>query len=376
MLNGIPFFAMKLWSSIKQIFVDSLLFTSTLLLSLTGLLFIFSNSYSVAQPYSIFFIKQLFGIGAGCALYALFTFVNYRKLLSASIFLYPLFLLLLIYTYLKGTHVMGAQRWLSFFGLFRMQPSELAKIILPLITVHYLSLINTDEKYSLKSILVLCLLITPSLVFILLQPDLGTAILLTITIVVIFFCNNILHNHRWLFIFFVGATLVSAPYLLKPYQRKRIQSFLGFGTPQKERYQNEQALIAIGSGGIIGKGLLCGTQNRLRFLPEGRTDFIIAIAAEELGFLAMLFILFLYCILFWRIHMIIIHAHYLYAQLLIIGLATPIILSMLINILMVLDLLPIVGMPLPLLSYGLTHLLCTFIALGIMQNIARNHHHY
>jgi len=376
MPNGIPLFVMKLWRYIKQIFVDLLLFFSTLLLSLTGLLFIFSNSYSVSQPYSIFFIKQLFGIGVGCVLYALFTFISYRKLLSASIILYPLFLLLLIYTYFKGAYVMGAQRWISFFGLFRMQPSELAKIILPLIIIHYLSLANSDKQYSPKNLILLCLLLAPSLVLILLQPDLGTTILLTITIIIIFFCNNILHNHRLLFIFFIGATIIIAPHILKPYQRKRIQSFLGLGAVQNEQYQNKQALIAIGSGGLIGKGLLCGTQNRLRFLPEGHTDFIIAIAAEELGFLGILFILFLYCILFWRIHIIIISTQHLYTQLLVTGLATPIILSALINILMVLNLLPIVGMPLPLLSYGLSHLLCTFIALGIMQNIARNYRHY
>jgi rod shape determining protein RodA len=367
---------MKLLLSIKQLIVDSLLFTSALLLSLIGLLFIFSNSYSVTQPCSTFFIKQLFGIFTGCGLYTLFSLINYRKFLSASIILYPLFVLLLIYTYAKGTHVMGAQRWLSFFGLFRMQPSELAKIILPLITVHYLSLANIDQKYTIKKILFICLLVAPSLVLILLQPDLGTTILLVITIGTIFFCNNILKDHRWPFIFFITATVLIAPYALKPYQRKRIQSFLGFGAAQKERYQNEQALIAIGSGGIVGKGLLCGTQNRLRFLPEGRTDFIIAIAAEEIGFLGLLFILFLYLILFWRIHLIIMNTPYVYAQLIIIGLATPIILSMIINVLMVLDLLPVVGMPLPLLSYGLTHLLCTFIALGIIQNIARNHHYW
>lgn len=377
MPNGIPiFFVMKLWSSIKQVIIDSLLFFATLLLSFIGLLFIFSNSYSIIQPYSTFFIKQLFGILTGCGLYTFFSLINYRKLLSASIILYPLFLLLLLYTYAKGTHVMGAQRWLSFFGLFRMQPSELAKIILPLSTVHYLSLVNVDEKRALKNILILCALLAPSLLLILLQPDLGTTILLVITIATIFFCNNILHDYRWLFIFFISVIFVTAPYALKPYQRKRIQSFLGLGSAQKERYQNEQALIAIGSGGIIGKGLLCGTQNRLRFLPEGRTDFIIAVVAEEIGLLGILFILFLYFILFWRIHLIIMSTTYLYAQLLVVGLATPIILSALINILMVLDLLPVVGMPLPLLSYGLTHLLCTFIALGIIQNIARHYSYY
>jgi len=153
-------------------------------------------------------------------------------------------------------------------------------------------------------------------------------------------------------------------------KKNRIAVFLGHGNTKKERYQIEQATIAIGSGGLTGKGLLRGTQNKLRFLPEGRTDFIFAVLSEELGLFGALGILILYTILFYRSLLIIQQLKDWYMQLFATGIIMHIILSTLINIGMVLGLLPIVGIPLPLMSYGISNLWITLASFGLFQNIA------
>lgn len=159
--------------------------------------------------------------------------------------------------------------------------------------------------------------------------------------------------------------------MLKPYQRNRIAVFLGYGSTQHERYQLEQAAIAVGSGGLKGKGFLQGTQNILQFLPESRTDFIFAVVCEEWGFVGALLVLFLYAFLFIRSLMMVQFINPPYLQLLAVGLIIPLMLSALINICMVLGLLPIVGIPLPFMSYGLTHLWISFISLGWFQSVYR-----
>jgi rod shape determining protein RodA len=158
--------------------------------------------------------------------------------------------------------------------------------------------------------------------------------------------------------------------MLKDYQKKRVLVFLGYGDKHNERYQLEQSKIAIGSGGVYGKGFLCGTQNQLNFLPESRTDFIFSIIAEETGFIGTLIILCLYCMLFLRILSIIIAVRDPVAQLFGLGLITPLILSALINIYMVTGLAPIVGIPLPFMSYGLSNLWTIMASLGWLNGIA------
>jgi rod shape determining protein RodA len=174
------------------------------------------------------------------------------------------------------------------------------------------------------------------------------------------------------FAFFAISTPV-VWYSLKPYQRDRISVFIGQGTTQKERYQIEQATIAIGSGGFWGKGLLQGTQNRLQFLPESRTDFIFAVLCEEWGFFGALFVLALYTLLFVRLLFMVQSIATPYVQFLAFGLLIHLLISALINICMVIGLLPIVGIPLPLMSYGLSNLLISCISLGWIQGIYTQH---
>jgi rod shape determining protein RodA len=208
-----------------------------------------------------------------------------------------------------------------------------------------------------------------SFVLIVKQPDLGTALILLFTGFTMLWMANISPKF-----FLYGGLLVllTAPlswHFLKPYQRNRIFVFLGYGDVKKERYQIEQSKIAIGSGGLWGKGFLQGTQNKLQFLPESRTDFIFSVIAEEMGFLGTLFLLLLYALLFLRFFMLIGELPSLTMQLFALGIVAHIIISAIINIGMVIDLLPVVGIPLPLVSYGVSNLWITFASLGIFNGI-------
>jgi rod shape determining protein RodA len=283
---------------------------------------------------------------------------------------YYILIAVLAFTLVKGSIGMGAQRWID-VGLFKLQPSELAKIFFPAYAVYTLYLHQLYPPLPQTVFIPVLSMLFAGTILIRQQPDLGTAVVIGCSGLLLCWLAGISHR------FFIACTfigLLSLPLLqnlLKPYQLQRISVFLGYGETNKERYQIEQAGIAIGSGGIYGKGLLEGTQNKLHFLPEGRTDFIFAVLCEEWGLIGALFVLFLYGTLFVRSFNIIRELHDFYSQLLAAGLITPIVLATLINIGMVLGLLPIVGIPLPLMSYGISNLWVTMIALGWFQSIAR-----
>ena len=166
---------------------------------------------------------------------------------------------------------------------------------------------------------------------------------------------------------------IGTPYIwtkLKPYQKKRILVLLGYGDKKNERYQLEQAKISIGSGGLTGTGLFNGTQNKLLFLPEDHTDFIFAVICEEFGFIGAIMALLLFTILFFKIILIIVQISNLSEQIIVFGLLLHIMLSVIINIGMVIGILPIVGIPLPLFSYGISNLWVTMASLGCINNIS------
>ncbi len=340
----------------------------TLILTGIGLSVVLSATYTQEEPYSLFFKKQLFGVLSGLWLYALFCSVDYRILTRWGFFIYFAVIALLLFTIVKGSIGMGAQRWIN-LGFIKFQPSELAKLFFPAFFVYYL----TSEKKQLKTVfdfLPIIITIGVSALLIQKQPDLGTAIIILFTGGLLLYMAGL---PRKFFIILFCMCALSGPVLwhfLKPYQRQRILTFLGEGDSRKERYQIEQSCIAIGSGGLWGKGYLNGTQNRLRFLPEGRTDFIFSVLCEEFGFIGALFTIALYCLLFYRFLLLLFSLEQGLAQLLAIGLMSHIIFSTIVNISMVLGLLPVVGIPLPLMSYGITHSWITFASLGWLNGIA------
>ncbi len=351
------------------LYFDWISFGAMLALATIGLLFVFSATYQPHQPYSIFFKKQLFGMISGLAIYILFTCLDYRRLARIGYFAYLATMCLLLFTVVSGSIAMGGRRWIQ-LGLFKFQPSELAKLFLPSFISYYLFIQNDSFVYTIGNFIPLLTSIVVSFLLVAKQPDLGTALLVVGTGLIMCWLAGMPRKY---FIFGALFLLVTAPIswkLLKPYQKQRIAVFLGQGQEQNERYQIEQSKIAIGSGGFTGKGFLKGTQNTLLFLPESRTDFIFAVICEEWGLLGALLVLSLFCLLFLRILWIIGNIKQPFTQLLGYGLLLPCILSAIINMGMVMGLLPAVGIPLPLMSYGITHVWITFAALGWLQSIA------
>lgn len=348
-------------------YFDWISFFLMLILSIIGLAFVLSATYRVEQPRSLFFNKQLFGIVSGIVLYLGCCFVDYRSHQRWGYFLFLITLILLIVTIIKGSIGLGAQRWFS-LGIIKFQPSELAKVFFPAFATYYLTM--AEQSTKLKKFSVLLSFLTISTLLIRKQPDLGTALIILFSGLALLWGAGL---SRVFFIWCCCISILAAPLLwrcLKPYQKKRIAVFLGEGDPARERYQIEQSKIAIGSGGLTGKGFLQGTQNKLFFLPEGRTDFIFSVICEEWGFIGALLILLLYSLLFLRLLYIIFTIPNLFAQLFALGLILPIVFSTIINIAMVIGLLPVVGIPLPFLSYGISHIWISFLSLGIVNSIA------
>jgi rod shape determining protein RodA len=347
---------------------DWISFGLIFILACIGLAFIFSATYKSEQPLSIFFKKQLFGVCAGIITYFVCSFLDYRILMRWGYSAYLVVIALLVFTLIKGKIGMGGQRWIDFV-FFRLQASELAKLFFPAFVIHYLYQEQDTHSISLRFFLPILITMGTSFLLILKQPDLGTALVLLCCGLILLWCAGI---NKKFFSYGLAALLITAPiswHTLKSYQKQRVLVFLGYGQDNKERYQIEQSKIAIGSGGFLGKGFLCGTQNKLLFLPESRTDFIFSVIAEEIGFCGALLVLILYTILFLRLLLLISTIKNIFIQLLSLGIIIPIMLSALINLCMVMGLLPIVGIPLPLISYGLSNLWVTFASFGWLSSI-------
>ena len=337
-------------------------------LATISLLFIYSSTYTCEQPYSSYFVQRAIGLLIGFGIYFLFCMIDFRSLCRWGYFAYFLIIVLLLFTLIKGSIGMGAQRWID-VKIFRFQPSELAKLLLPAFIVYYLQGEPSQRIYPLRTFVPIFVIMAFSTLLILKQPDLGTALIIIIAGALMLWHAGLSKK------FFLWSALTCAictPVLyqfLKPYQRKRIEVYIGNGDVQHERYHVEQSKIAIGSGGILGKGFLQGTQNRLAFLPERRTDFIFSVLCEEWGLLGATLLLLLYSALMIHLFQEINKIREFFAQLLALGLFLPIAISVVINIGMVIGLLPVVGIPLPLVSYGLTHTWVTFAALGWITSI-------
>ncbi len=352
----------------------------TLTLLAIGLVFVFSSTYRPERPLSMFFKKQLFGAISGIFIYLFFSFKDLKSITRLGFFSFFLTLILLSYTFLIGFVAKGAKRWISIY-FFKFQPSELTKLFLPTFMAYYFTEYKPLKTSHLGKIKFNNFIFPLGILFmtfslILKQPDLGTALIILFTGIILLWIIGI--NKKFLIISTL-IVIISAPFLwttLKPYQKQRILVLLGEGDSKKERYQLEQSKIAIGSGGILGKGLLKGTQNKLSFLPEDHTDFIFSVICEEIGFVGALLVFFLFSLLFLKIIIMAIQLSTLSEQIITIGLLLHIMLSFCINIGMVTGILPIVGIPFPLFSYGITNLWITLASLGYINNISMNRFHY
>jgi rod shape determining protein RodA len=278
-------------------------------------------------------------------------------------------LMLLILVHFFGVQAKGAQRWLS-LGFFRFQPSEVLKLAVPIVISAYFS--NKVLPPRLQHVLVALLLIFVPGVLILRQPDLGTAILISSSGLIVLFLAGL----RWRFILgsIVALALSAWPvwqFLLHDYQKRRVMTLFN---PESDRlgagWNTIQAKISIGSGGVNGKGWQEGTQSHLNFLPESHTDFIIAVLAEEFGFIGVMFLLVLYLAVVLRGLIIAWSATTSFNRMLAGSLILTFFIYMFVNIGMVAGLLPVVGVPLPLVSLGGTSLVTLMLAFGVLMAVA------
>ena len=290
---------------------------------------------------------------------------------------YPIYaagLLLLLLVEIKGHIGMGAQRWIS-VGPIRLQPSELMKIAVIMALARYFHTVPAEYAKRLQVLIVPAILVTLPVMLVLLQPDLGTALMICMASAGVLFLAG---ASIWLFIGGIVATAAMVPIawqFLHDYQKQRVLTFLD---PERDPlgagYHITQSKIAIGSGGFGGKGFLEGTQSRLNFLPEKQTDFIFTLWVEETGFAGGLLILFLLAAIFGYGYYIAFRNKLAYCRLLALGLTLNFSLYAFINIGMVMGLIPVVGAPLPLISYGGTSVLAVMIGFGLIicTNIYRD----
>ena len=349
--------------------LDWILIIAVLLLVLVGLLSI----YGIGQEGGLkIFQRQLIYVILGIFLMLIFVLFDYRVFRDNNFILLGLYffgLLLLIGVLLVGKEIRGVSSWFR-IGQLGFEPVELMKLIIILVLAKYFALRHI-EVYRLRHLIISGLYILFPLVLILLQPELGYVLLIILVWLAIVIVAGIRLRHIFLLVL-LGIIIFSISwlFLLQDYQKERIVSFLNpRSDPYGQGYHIIQSIIAIGSGKFFGRGLGQGTQSQLDFLPEQHTDFIFATIAEELGFLGSIFILALFGILFYRLIRISLTASNNFARLFSIGVAIIFLGQAIINIGMNMGLLPIIGIPLPFVSYGGSSMIMSFIALGIVQSI-------
>ncbi|HEV7811136.1 MAG TPA: rod shape-determining protein RodA, partial [Candidatus Limnocylindrales bacterium] len=287
-------------------------------------------------------------------------------------FAWPLYVLqlgLLAGTLAIGHGVGGAARWIS-IGPFDFQFSELAKILMIVVLANYLGA-RQGRLSSLTSILGACILVGPPWILVMLQPDLGTSLVLLAILGGMLFMSGA--SLRWLGSM-VGLVLAALPiiwtYILRDYQKQRLTAFLDPSTDtQGAGYQLFQSQIAVGSGGLTGTGLTNGSQNQLNFLPVQESDFVAAIYLEELGFLGAMILLILFGALLWRLMVAGWRSKDPFGTMFATGLASMILFQLVVNLGMVIGLMPITGIPLPFVSHGGASLISLAVGLGIVQSI-------
>ena len=297
-----------------------------------------------------------------------FSFINIKYWFSIGYIFYVIIIGLLIWTYLFGIKSSGSQRWIDLYFI-NLQPSELMKICIILCLAKYFHRMKLENVNSLYAILSSLIVILLPMGLVIVQPDLGTSLLISISGLAVLWFAGI--NHKY-FIYTMIGFLISLPFIisfLKPYQKLRVLTFLNPDRdPLGAGYQIIQSKIAVGSGGIFGKGFLKGTQSYLEFLPEKHTDFIFTLFSEEFGFIGSVFLLLIYAIIIYRIVAIGAQSRSYFAKLFCYSFAASIFVYITINMSMVLGLLPIVGSPLPIMSYGGSSMLATMIGFGIVMS--------
>ena len=311
--------------------------------------------------------RQMVRFALGFALMMFIALLDIRFWLRTAYLAYAAALVLLVAVEVHGNIGMGAQRWIS-LGPVQVQPSELMKISLVLALARYFHGLNLEEVNRFTSFIPPILMIAAPTALVLRQPDLGTAMMLAAGGVVLMFLAGV---RIWIFVAGALAALASIPVawqFLREYQKQRVLTFIDPETdPLGAGYHILQSKIALGSGGMFGKGFLLGTQSHLNFLPEKQTDFIFTMLAEEFGMIGGLGLLGLYALLLLYGIVIAMRSRSHFGRLLAMGVTVTFFLYVFINIAMVMGIVPVVGVPLPLISYGGTAMLTLMMGFGLLM---------
>ena len=355
----------------KLLYINYILLFLSISIFCIGVVLLYSAGGGSMDPWAS---KQLIRFIIAIAVYLVVSLINIRFWIGISYYIYFLSLLMLILVSFYGSTGMGAQRWLN-LGIFNIQPSELIKFSIVLVLARYF---HAEKEFrlwdSIKNFIYPLLLILLPAYIIFIQPDLGSALILVMASLTILF---VIGMSVW---FFVSSTIIAIIFLpvawfflLYDYQKDRLLIFLDpLRDPFGSGYHIIQSKIALGSGGLFGKGFLQGTQSHLNFLPEIQTDFIFTLLAEEFGIFGTLILLFLYIIIIFYSLIIGVICKSRFACFISIGVSINIFYYVFINTAMVSGLIPVVGIPLPLVSYGGTSMLCVMFGLGLVSNAYLN----
>ncbi len=352
------------FSKIKNI--NILFIFIIILLSLIGMAALYS---AAAGNFDLWAEKHIIRFAISLILLFLVALIDIKYVYKYSYILFFLTLLLLFSVEIFGIFGKGATRWIQIFGV-SIQPSEIIKISIILALAKFYHNLRFDKIGDILNLFFPMIIIIVPFTLTVIQPDLGTSLSIFILGVGIMFIAGV---KIWKFVLGLLIMVISYPFFwnsIKSYQQKRILSFLNpESDPMGQGYQLIQSKIALGSGSLIGKGFLEGTQSYLEYLPEKQTDFIFTLIGEEFGFIGTIFIVFLYSLLILIAFYISIKSIHVYGRILSLGVALNLFIYVVLNMAMVTGLMPVVGIPLPLLSYGGTAMLSVMISLGLLLNV-------
>tara|TARA_B100000029_G_scaffold341559_1_gene333831 strand:+ start:5301 stop:6422 length:1122 start_codon:yes stop_codon:yes gene_type:complete len=349
----------------KFFLFDYILISLVLLL---GVISIFAMYSSEQGKFGYYTLSHLYRFCVFFVVFLVISFFNARVWFKSAYLFYFVVLALLLGVHFYGVTASGSKRWISLF-VFNLQPSELMKTALIVFLARYYYKIPSEQVTSIKYIIAPIFALSIPVFLVISQPDLGTAGLILLGGIAVIWLTGFRMKY-FFYSFFVFVCLVPVGIsFLKPYQKSRILTFFD---PERDPlgagYQIIQSKIAVGSGGIFGKGFLQGSQSYLDYLPEKHTDFIFTLFSEEFGFVGSLFLLLIYVAIIYRIAAIGSEVKNNFAKLYCYGFASSFFIYVVVNMMMVLGLLPIVGAPLPIMSYGGSSMLSIMIGLGIVMS--------
>ncbi|MGE0785117.1 MAG: rod shape-determining protein RodA [Sandaracinaceae bacterium] len=347
------------------------LFVTVATIAVIGVTNLYSATSATTAALSELYIQQIYWLTLGAGAAVLVVAIDYRHYERFGFWAYGVGIVLLVLVFLLAPEIRGSQRWIRVFS-FSLQPSELMKLILIVALAKYLHNDPKTEGRTLKDLVIPGLILALPMTLILLQPDLGTALMLAFIFGSIMLLTNL--KLRSL-LTLVLAAIVSAPltwsYLLKPYQQTRLTAFLNPEADiQTSGWHAHQSIVAIGSGGLFGKGFMQGTQNQHRFLPDQHTDFPFPVWAEEQGFVGVALLFFLYVfVILWGLK-IASQAKDRFGAVVAVGVSAFFFWHTVINLAMVSGLAPVVGVTLPLFSYGGSSVLTSMVGIGLLMNVS------